>query len=96
MLIDFTERTMRREVWTQLPLERILAVMRTAYADDFCDVDGFRGADVNFEQLTREVMDWLGFACVFLTPRPFTPGAEYGGFCGRRYCVFLDQLEAPT
>ena len=70
MFIDITRThphcTMRRQVWVQL-----LAEDPRSEEEGVCSLYGLRDAGMNFDQLTRQVMDKLGFTCGLWTPCVF-------------------------
>ena len=67
MLIDITRAhphcSMRRQVWAQLPREYPRSTEEGVCGPLLRSICGLRDSGMNFEQLTRQVMDKLGFTC---------------------------------
>ena len=60
--------TMRRQVWVQQPAEDPHSEEEGVCGPLLRSIFGLKDAGMNFEQLTRQVMDKLGFACGLWTP----------------------------
>ena len=75
MFIDITRAhphcTTRRQVWVQLLAEDPRGEEEGVCGLPLRSIYGLRGAGMNFEQLTRQVMDKLGFTCGLWTPCVF-------------------------
>ena len=75
MFIDITRApphcTMRRQVWVQLPAEDPRSKDEGVCGLLLRSIYGLRHAGMNFEQLTRRVVDKLGFTCGLWTPCVF-------------------------
>ena len=75
MFIDITRAhphcTMRRRMWVQLQAEETRSEEEGVCGLLLRSIYGLRDAGVNFEQLTRQVMDKVGFTCALWTPCVF-------------------------
>ena len=76
MFIDITRAhphyTTRRQVWCSYR-RKIRVAKRKVCGLLLRSVYGLRDAGMNFEQLTRQVMEKLGFTCGLWTPSVFVP-----------------------
>ena len=62
---------MRRQVWVQLPQEDPRSTEEGVCGLLLRSIYGLRDAGMNFEQLTHQVMEKIGFTCGLWSPRVY-------------------------